>query len=510
MATRLKKTPSKAIKFIESLNIPEGPLAGKKMKLAPFQRNFIANALDPETQYAFYSIGRGGAKTMLGAAIALAHLSRAYDEQPNRQIIAAARTAEQARILWAYVRALIETLPEEEQARYSIKQAPRLEIHCEGNGNGMLKAIAADAKNALGLSPTLILGDEMGHWENTKGAELFAALESSLGKRGGKMLCLSTSASSDQHFFSQLLDDLPSRSFKIEHRAPSDLPIDDIEGIKLANPGAEFGIGASLEWLQDQAQRAIKRGGHAAASYRLYHLNQRVSADSREMLLEVDDWLACEVAPDDLPPREGPCVIGIDIGGSASMSAASFYWPATHRLEALACVPGNPSLADRGANDGVGGRYVEMQERGELAQMGDLTVPIAPFLEKVMQHVEGCNVVALTMDRYKAAELTEAVTKAGIRAPLVWRGQGFRDGGEDAERLRRASFDGKVKTLPSLLLRSAFADAVVVRDDANNMKITKARSLGRIDAVSATCLAVAEGARRMAAPATRAPRIAWA
>ena len=192
------------------------------------------------------------------------------------------------------------------------------------------------------------------------------------------------------------------------------------------------------------------------------------------------------------------------------MSAASFYWPATHRLEALACVPGNPSLADRGANDGVGGRYVEMQERGELAQMGDLTVPIAPFLEKVMQHVEGCNVVALTMDRYKAAELTEAVTKAGIRAPLVWRGQGFRDGGEDAERLRRASFDGKVKTLPSLLLRSAFADAVVVRDDANNMKITKARSLGRIDAVSATCLAVAEGARRMAAPATRAPRIAWA
>ena len=69
MATRLKKTPSKAIKFIESLNIPEGPLAGKKMKLAPFQRNFIANALDPETQYAFYSIGRGGAKTMLGAAM---------------------------------------------------------------------------------------------------------------------------------------------------------------------------------------------------------------------------------------------------------------------------------------------------------------------------------------------------------------------------------------------------------------------------------------------------------
>jgi phage terminase large subunit-like protein len=112
------------------------------------------------------------------------------------------------------------------------------------------------------------------------------------------------------------------------------------------------------------------------------------------------------------------------------------------------------------------------------------------------------------MDRYKQAELGEAIGRAGIRAPLVWRGQGFRDGGEDCERFRRAAFDGLVKARPSLLLRSAFADAVCLRDPANNLKLAKARSTGRIDAAAASVLAVAQGARIAAKPQTKA-RMAW-
>lgn len=97
---------------------------------------------------------------------------------------------------------------------------------------------------------------------------------------------------------------------------------------------------------------------------------------------------------------------------------------------------------------------------------------------------------------------------AGIRAPVVFRGQGFRDGGQDVEAFRKAVFDGDVCTRPSLILRSAAADALVVLDDAQNAKLTKARSLGRIDAIAASILAVAEGARRKAAP-TRKARAQW-
>jgi len=136
-------------------------------------------------------------------------------------------------------------------------------------------------------------------------------------------------------------------------------------------------------------------------------------------------------------------------------------------------------------------------------------VPVALWLKEVMAQIEGENVVALTADRYKQSELSEALDRAGIRVPIVWRGQGYRDGGEDCERFRRAAYDGKVKSRPSLLLRSAFADAVVLRDPANNLKLAKARSTGRIDAVAATVLAVAEGARRMGRPARNARAATW-
>jgi len=93
--------------------------------------------------------------------------------------------------------------------------------------------------------------------------------------------------------------------------------------------------------------------------------------------------------------------------------------------------------------------------------------------------------------------------------PCVWRGMGWRDGSEDVERFRRALFEGKVRTLPSLLLRSAFADAITIVDPAGNHKLAKGRSTGRIDAAAATVLAVAQGVRMIGAPKSKGGRIAW-
>lgn len=64
--------------------------------------------------------------------------------------------------------------------------------------------------------------------------------------------------------------------------------------------------------------------------------------------------------------------------------------------------------------------------------------------------------------------------RAGVRAPVIWRGMGCRDGGEDVERFRRAVFDGRVR-----------------------------------DAASAAVLAVAEGARQAARPAVNARAPVW-
>ena len=66
-----------------------------------------------------------------------------------------------------------------------------------------------------------------------------------------------------------------------------------------------------------------------------------------------------------------------------------------------------------------------------------------------------------------------------------------------------------MKCTASLLLRSAFSDAIVLLDPANNAKLAQGRSLGRIDAAAASVLAVAQGQRMKAAPIRKA-RLAWA
>lgn len=502
--------PEIAQEFLEKLTIPEGPKAGEPLKLASFQRDFVRGALAEGVMVGCLSIGRGNAKTALSSGIGLGALMGVWDSQPRREIIVAARNRDQARTAFGFVVGFIQGLPARFQKDFKIRHGSRLEIEYGGNGGGLLRAIPADGRSILGGAPTLAILDERAAWEAEKGDQLENAILSGLGKRGGRALIISTSAPDDANTFSRWLDDPPPGTYTQEHRAAPGLPADDLELLLVANPGAVEGIGASSEWLLAQAQRAIARGGSALSSFRNLNRNERISDETRSLLVTVDEWMEAEVAPDALPPREGPCVLGVDLGGSRSMSAASFYWPETGRLEALGTFPSNPGLADRGASDGVGDRYGQMHARGELSVMGENTVPPGPWLAEIVRQLEGGELACVVGDRFRHAEFTEAMTAAGLsRVPFIWRGFGWKDGSEDIERFRRALFDGEISVSPSLLLRAAFADAVTLIDPAGNHKLAKARSLGRIDAAAASVLAVAEGMRRKAAPA-RKPRVGWA
>ena len=65
------KASTKAIRFLDSLSIPEGPKAGQAVKLAPLEKQFVKGALADKINVVCLSIGRGAAKTALSAGIAL-------------------------------------------------------------------------------------------------------------------------------------------------------------------------------------------------------------------------------------------------------------------------------------------------------------------------------------------------------------------------------------------------------------------------------------------------------
>jgi len=507
---RASKDATAALRFLSRLTVPEGRRAGKPMRLASFQKDFVRGAFAKDTAVALLSIGRGNAKTALSAGLALGHLMGEIAHQPKREIIFAARNRDQAKTAFGFLVGFIEGLPEDEQEQFTIRRGSRLEVETDMNGGGLARVIPADGRSILGGAPTLAILDERAAWEREKGDNLENAILSGLGKRDGKALIISTSAPDDTNTFSRWMDEPPPGSYVQEHRPEAGLPPDDLESLLIANPGARQHIGATPDWLVAQAKRAIARGGSALSSFRNLNRNERVASDDRSVLVTIDEWLAAEVSPAKLAERDGPVILGVDLGGSRSMSAAALYWPVTGRLECVGAFPTTPGLADRGASDGVSGRYVEMSDRGELVTMGDTTVPVDRFLANVVELLDGQAPAAVVGDRFRHAEFVEALRGAGLeRVPCVWRGMGWRDGSEDVERFRRALFEGKVLCTPSLLLRSAFSDAITLVDPAGNHKLARGRSTGRIDAAAATVIAVAQGVRMQGQPEGKA-KLAWA
>ena len=236
------------------------------------------------------------------------------------------------------------------------------------------------------------------------------------------------------------------------------------------------------------------------ASFNALRLNLGTEDTEQSFLLDADMWTRIEgnAARDDRP------VWGVDLGTSAAMSAVSAFWPGSGRLEALCAFPHVPSLAERGLRDGVGRLYVQGQRRRELIQAGEHAVDVQALIAAAVQRFGAP--VAIASDRWREAELRDALTGAGCPvAALALRGQGSKDGAEDVRAFRRACAEGRVVPVPSLVLTSAMGEARTVSDPAGNAKRAKGVEGGRRmrakdDAAAAAILAVSLGCRLPAGP----------
>ena len=239
------------------------------------------------------------------------------------------------------------------------------------------------------------------------------------------------------------------------------------------------------------------------ASFEALRLNLGTDDVAVSTLLSAGLWSAIEGEAE----QAGPCVWGVDLGTSAAQSAVAAFWPATGRLDVLSAFPSEPSLAERGLRDGVGGLYAECARRGELLTLGVRAVAVEMLLQAALERLgRPSRVVA---DRWREAELRDALEAAGVPlAAFDPRGMGFKDGAEDVRGFRRACADGRVVPVLSLLLRSAMAEARTTSDPAGNAKLCKGsqggrRARARDDAAAAEILAVAAGVRQPARPKPR-------
>ena len=361
-----------------------------------------------------------------------------------------------------------------------------------------LRVLASDANRAYGRAPGLVIADEPASWPRESSDKLIAALRTSIGKiPSARLIAIGTRPTSPEHWFSKMLAGAADVAMSFAPD-PELVEVDPFnwQNIRAANPSLYH-----LPDLRAAIRREIKRAREDSTllpSFLALRLNQGVSEVAENHLIEPSTWRAA--MSDIAPPLAPPIVWGVDLGSGHAMSAIAAYSPQSLALGILAAFPSLPDLAARGRADSVGPLYERMAARGELLTIGGRTVDIGELLSAALQEFGRPSVIVC--DRWREAELIDALNAARIpTVPLVRRGQGFRDGGEDVRLFRRAVLEQKVIARRTLLLSAAICEARVVADPAGNEKLAKRseggrRARGKDDAAAAAILAVAEGVRR--------------
>ena len=491
------------IRFIGGLRLSGGDHDGEAFEVLRWQRRFLRGAFGQDGDAAL-SVARANGKSALCAAVATAVLD---PEGPlhgrRREVVCAASSFQQARVIFEDSVGMLRHRHPDLLKVFRLQDSANVATVEHRETGSRLRVIGSDPRRAHGLRPALVLADEPAQWAGTTAERMVSALRTSMGKvSGGRLIALGTRPETSDHWFAKMLEH-PGTGYAQVHAAREGDPDFRLTTIRRANP--------SWDHLSSLRARVLRERDEAKldpvmlATWRSLRLNMGVSDTVESVLLDAATWAAAEgdVA------AEGRCYWGVDLGTSAAQSAIAAYWPESGRLEAVSAFPAVPDLRERGLRDGCGRLYLDCYERGELVVSGQRSVEIGGLLEEALERFGAPSVVIA--DRWREAELRDALEGRVPVCELAIRGQGFRDGGEDLRSFRRAFLSdraGRPRPVPSLLLRSAMAEARAVSDAAGNAKLAKRtqggrRSTARDDAAAAAILAVAVGWR---AGAVRRPR----
>lgn len=463
--------------------IPEGKFVGQPVKLRPWQRKILQDIYDSPTRRAIISFGRKNAKTALSCFIVILHLC-GPESVVNSQIYSAAQSREQAAILFNLAAKVIRQSADLSEAiiiRESGKQ-----LACPARGT-LYRALSAEASTAYGLSPALVIHDELGQVRGPR-SELYEALETaSAAQENPLSIVISTQAPTDADLLSLLIDDAVKGSDKrvklIIYSADSTIDPFSEEAIRQANPA--FGDFQSAEEVLAMAEDA-RRMPTRENEYRNLILNQRVDASAPFISKSV--WL--ENGQD--PSKEwGDAAVyaGLDLSSVSDLTAfvpvanINGFWETKPTFWLPKFGLKEKSRADRVP-------YDMWAEQGLIETPDSKSIEYEHVAEWLFSFYSSHNVRKIAFDRWGMKYLRPWLLKAGFTEEQIEEtfeefGQGFQSMSPALRDTESVLLNGKLKHGNHPVLTMCAANAVVATDPAGGRKLNKAKAAGRIDGMVA-------------------------
>ncbi|WP_157960063.1 terminase TerL endonuclease subunit [Albibacillus kandeliae] len=468
----------------DSFIVPAGISRGQPLLLHSFQLGFLEDHLarDPEDggplfRTSVLSTPRKLGKTTLASALVLGRMCE--DSPiflPNFRGAITAPTEGHALIVPQNAIALLEAV-ERDDLKLRKTPAPG---YLSGPKGGHFAILTGSKTQGHGQDLDLAIVDEAGLLPRQ--SETLQNVFDATAARDGSVLLTGTRGDAPE--YNEIINN-PDRRTAVHLYAADkeDDPADPKVWAK-ANPG--LGKIKSRRFMEDAYEKAAKSG--STVEFQVWQLNAPLSP-TRQLLLEYQTL--SRAYDEEAKPIPGEsCFVGLDLGGSASMTAATIVFEQSGVIQTLGAFPSAElDLYARGKRDMVGTTWVDCAARGELFETSGAVTDVAEFLEELAKRIGPHPVLSLSCDRYRDAECRTAMARAKLVWPLKYRGTGPKDGDNDIRATRRMFLSGKAKLKRSLLLEASMGEADVKVAATGSMQLDKSHPHARIDVAQSLVLA---------------------
>jgi len=319
-----------ACEFIESLPHVEGSWDSATIKLEPAQVFFVVNLFgfrrhDGTRRFttALLAVARKNAKSTLAAAILLYVFCTEPDTGP--QVLSAATTGDQARIVWGVAKRMVE---KQKDLREAFTLEPFANAIARYEVGGTFRPINAKASTQDGLNPSALSFDEL-HAHKTR--DLYDVLRSAAGARKNPLFLYTTTEGYEnpgpwaevRRFAWQVLEGVVDADHFFALYYALDDDDDDFDESSWVKANPLLGVSIGIDKMREYAKEAKTLPG-ALAEFRIKRLNRPASA--AEGWIDLRRWKRCG-GPVDLQAMQGaPCWGAFDLASTKDMTAWRLLW----------------------------------------------------------------------------------------------------------------------------------------------------------------------------------------